>query len=81
MGVDIVAFFYIAQNVGVISLHTLAFQLIITAAGTHFGRGGDENLQLSIRKHYGTDVATIHHNSFILAHLLLLRYHGGAHKW
>ena len=81
MGVDIVAFFYIAQNVGVISLHTLAFQLIITAAGTHFGRGSDENLQFGIGKYYGTDVATIHHNTFILAHLLLLRYHGGAHKW
>ena len=80
MRVDIVALLYILQNIIEIGGHALGFQLIETALGTHFCRGCYEYFQFGIRKYSGSYIATIHDNSLVFTHLLLLRYHCCTHK-
>ena len=80
MRVDVVALLYILQNIFVVGLHAFAFQLVIAALGTYLSTGGDEDFQFSIEEDDGADIATVHHDADVVAHLLLLRHHSLAHE-
>ena len=80
MGVDIVALLHVLQDVVVVGRHPLGFQFVETALGTYLSAGSDEDLQFCIGEDGGADVATVHHNALVLAHLLLLGYHRRAYE-
>ena len=81
MRVDIITFLHILQNVIVLRWHSFLLQLVKSALGTNFGRSCDKYLQFGIGKDNGSYVATIHNNTFIFPHLLLLRNQSCSDKW
>ena len=76
VGVDVVALLHILKDILLVGLHTLGLELIVTALGTHLGRGGDKNLELGIGEDGGAYVAAVHHDALVAAHSLLLLDHG-----
>ena len=80
MGVDVVALLHVLQDVVEVGGHALGLQFVEAALGADAGRGGDKYLQFGIGEDGGADVAPVHHDALVLAHLLLLGHHSGAHE-
>lgn len=81
MGIDVVALFYVLQDVLEISWHSLLLQLIISALCSHLGAGGDEYLEFCVRENGGADVAAVHHDALVFTHLLLLCHQSLSDEW
>ena len=73
MGIAVIAVIHIRQHSLVIGLLAFGNQFVVTALCTHFRRSGKEQLELGVREHDRTDVATVHDDTFVIAHPLLLR--------
>ena len=80
VGIDIVAFLNVLQDIVEIGRHAFGLQFVETTLGANACRGCDEDFQFCIREYGGADVATVHHDTLILTHLLLLGNHSRTHK-
>ena len=72
MRIDIVPFPEVRQDLVHLRALALGNQLVVAPLGPYLGRCLDEYLQLGVGKDGGADVASVHHNTFVYAHCLLL---------
>ena len=72
MRVAVVAVVDIAEHILIDGVLTLGNQFVVAASGTYLGRGGEEELELGIGENDSSDVATVHDDTFVATHLLLL---------
>ena len=61
MCISLVARLYILQKGGDISTHSFFHQLLIASFGARLGAGGQEYLELRVRKHHRSHVAPVRH--------------------
>ena len=80
MRVDEVAFLHVLQDLIVVGFHPFRNQFLVTTFCPHFSRGCNEHFHFSVGEDYSTDVTTVHHDTFLLTHLLLLGHQGLADK-
>ena len=79
MSVAIVTIVDISKDSIVVRMFALENELVKTSLCPHLWRGGEEEFEFGLREDNGTDIPTVHDDTFGVSHLLLLRYEECAH--
>ncbi|MNL35375.1 hypothetical protein D3C87_1574050 [compost metagenome] len=68
------------HNIFQIDMLSLSLHLHKASFYPHGNIGSHKDFQLCMREYYSTDITAIHHDSFLLAHLLLLLHGKHPHR-